>query len=386
MESSILAMRRREVINNVAEVVISITSDGAPSLSVQPGSSGGGFELKRDSMVATLRAALQQHWQALGELVLPSTNVSLFFHFFDDARILWPSNASSLPREVRLPTFAVCETASTSEVAVPDYSFHHYHKIRAINGSGWPHVLSVIEREARLTPWQQRSPSLFWRGAMRSSPLRMHLIPKLRQEGGIRALPNGGIPAQSNRSNLLATIDVADTGSTAKLSSRYVTLDQQCKHKYLLYLPGNANSISFKYKLACGSLVVAVRSRYREFYHDALLEGKHYTTVAYSASADRTVHELRETLQRLTGRRGDARAQQMGANAQTFVREQLSPAALSCFWLMTLTHYVSLYVSDRDRSHARALREMLHVTPERTTLSLRAFPRLRRFWETQRQT
>ena len=328
MESSILAMRRREVIGNLAEVVIGIASDGAPFLSVQPGSSGG-FELKRDIMVATLRAALQQHRQALGELLPPGTNVSLFVHFFDDARILWPSNASSLPREVRLPTFAVCETSSTSEVAVPDYSFHHYHKIRAMNGTSWPHVLSAIERKARLTPWDQRSLSLFWRGAVRSSALRMRLIPKLRQEGGFSA--------QSNRS-LSATIDVADTGSTAKLSSRYVTLDQQCMHKYLLYLPGNANSISFKYKLACGSLVIAVRSPYREFYHDALLEGKHYATVGYSAGVERTVRELRESLHRFTGRRGDSRAQQMGANGQTFAREQLSPVALSCFWLMTLTH------------------------------------------------
>lgn len=62
-------------------------------------------------------------------------------------------------------------------------------------------------------------------------------------------------------------------------------LDQQCGARYLLHLDGNAYSASLKYKLACRSLVIVVRSpeRYAEFYYAGLVEGDEHRSASHDA-------------------------------------------------------------------------------------------------------
>jgi hypothetical protein len=50
-------------------------------------------------------------------------------------------------------------------------------------------------------------------------------------------------------------------------------------HRYLMYLESKAWATNFKQKLACGSVVMAVRPRAFEFFSRALIPGVHYVEV-----------------------------------------------------------------------------------------------------------
>jgi len=263
-----------------------------------------------------------------------------------------------------------------------------------------------------------------------------------------------------------------------------VALADQCKHKFLLHLDGISDGASLKYKLACGSVVIVVRSPNEEFYHHALfrrldnpeagssggdpkgspggltqrsghgrpsshvvvsvepppprffrllekriepqlrhsllrnsprltpciytctyaythtytyihihtylpelhncpqlahartmhvcipyasarvilfLSGIEYTIAETCAAlcvrgaGNSTLAEIGRALRLLQGSpQADAEAQAIGRRAQRFAREELGQAALSCYWLVALLHYVALYDSD-DHAGGRAL-------------------------------
>lgn len=50
-------------------------------------------------------------------------------------------------------------------------------------------------------------------------------------------------------------------------------------HRYLVYVESNAWATNLKQKLACGSVVLAIRPRYFEFFSRALRAGVHYIEV-----------------------------------------------------------------------------------------------------------
>jgi len=184
-----------------------------------------------------------------------------------------------------------------------------------------------------------------------------------------------------------------------------VALADQCKHKFLLHLDGISDGASLKYKLACGSVVIVVRSPNEEFYHHALfrrldnpqagssggdpkgspggltqrsghgrpsshvvvsvepppprffrlLEKRIEPQLRHSLLRNSTLAEIGRALRLLQGSpQADAEAQAIGRRAQRFAREELGQAALSCYWLVALLHYVALYDSD-DHAGGRAL-------------------------------
>ena len=118
--------------------------------------------------------------------------------------------------------------------------------------------------------------------------------------------------------------------------STFTPMTAQCRAKYLLHVDGNAYSASLKYKLACGSLVIALRSWYHEWFYPGLEEGKHYVVVDSWA-------QFNATLRRFRGDAGDAQARRIAAQGMKFARQQLVPSARNCYWYHALRHYLRLH-------------------------------------------
>ena len=171
-----------------------------------------------------------------------------------------------------------------------------------------------------------------------------------------------------------------DSGWYSQNRSAYTSPVEQCRAKYLLHLRGNGYSAGLKYKLACGSLVVRMRSEpYDEFFYHALTEGVHYVAVdlppvEYVSAADRSVginavervtvsqlealftgnsasrraHALRGSFNHsgLLSVEGQLRAQQIADAGRAFVRDHLSTRALNCYWLLALEQYSRIYFYD----------------------------------------
>ena len=67
-------------------------------------------------------------------------------------------------------------------------------------------------------------------------------------------------------------------GSTFK-AHRPPLLQTYCKHRYLPYLESHAYSSKYKQLLACGSVMIAPRIEYPDFFLRGLVPGVHYVEV-----------------------------------------------------------------------------------------------------------
>ena len=140
---------------------------------------------------------------------------------------------------------------------------------------------------------------------------------------------------------------------------------EQCRHRYLLHLDGNAYSAGLKYKLACGALVFKAASNHSEFYERGLAAGIHYVEVPLegSAAAGGSVTAVDDATSSTFVRRlasllrwyaatpeGRAEAAAIAARGQQFARTQLTPRGLACYWYVVLRRYIELlYEEPRSR-------------------------------------
>ena len=65
-----------------------------------------------------------------------------------------------------------------------------------------------------------------------------------------------------------------------------------CRHRYLPYLESHAYSSKYKQLLACGSVMIAPRIDYPDFFLRALVPGVHYIQLNTSNLCEDTVSAL----------------------------------------------------------------------------------------------
>ena len=252
----------------------------------------------------------------------------------------------------------MCSSANAYDVAVPDFTFHHYpgklHHVGA--NTSWARLAPVIAARARKLPWRTRRPVLFWRGCVRGSRIRSRLVPLLQRLG---------------REDVGVPIDARDSGYFGR-SRDYVPVDRQCDARFLLHLDGNAYSASLKYKLACGSVVVVVGSPFHEWWYAGLREGVHYVRVdgpnvwrddaAIAAEwSDKTLPALSAVVANLSATAdGRRRARRIGANGQRLALS-LDADAIACYWTAVLGKYIALLASLQE---AAALSTSAHMAAE----------------------
>jgi len=146
-------------------------------------------------------------------------------------------------------------------------------------------VAPYLERGA--PAWGAKASTLFWRGSPYASALHKALIPALLKSSGAVAAglhPSVTLDIKADVGGRAAKQPAKQSAKQAKQQSAskagrgmpplqlhpLVALADQCKHKFLLHLDGISDGASLKYKLACGSVVIVVRSPNEEFYHHAL--------------------------------------------------------------------------------------------------------------------
>eukprot|EP00316_Scyphosphaera_apsteinii_P024114 CAMPEP_0119307372 /NCGR_PEP_ID=MMETSP1333-20130426/7898_1 /TAXON_ID=418940 /ORGANISM="Scyphosphaera apsteinii, Strain RCC1455" /LENGTH=322 /DNA_ID=CAMNT_0007310911 /DNA_START=267 /DNA_END=1232 /DNA_ORIENTATION=+ len=283
-----------------------------------------GGQGKLTGMLQILRGSLHDFAHELQPMLMQP--MQLFFNFND-----FPSVSGSRRNpghRLRLPMFAMSASDFTTEVPIPDFTFFTYSKVTGVKSSHWPVLSAEIARSA--PRWDLRRDVLFWRGCVGGSRIRSFLFPRFRNLSA-NALP--------------VALDADDSGWFGRHKEVYTSLPDQCKSKFLLHMDGNAYSAGLKYKLACGSLVIVVRSSYHEFFYPGLVDGQHYVSVAaprnigkneqsyvHTRQFNHFVKELANLLDRYQSPQGAYEAQQIGANGQEFATRHLSFATLSCYW------------------------------------------------------
>jgi hypothetical protein len=103
-----------------------------------------------------------------------------------------------------------------------------------------------------------------------------------------------------------------------------MTLAEACKYKYQIYLPGYTYSSNLKYKLMCGSVVMAIFNEWREWWYQALdekevvvkIDNMDIDNIVKVANGGLTTHQEKTLMD----------------NSMKLVQTVLSPDSVACYW------------------------------------------------------
>lgn len=141
--------------------------------------------------------------------------------------------------------------------------------------------------QPELIPWEQRLPSLVWRGS--STGLFGQLLSDLDTLPRYRACSLSaqlGAMADVGLSDVVQTAHPQHTDLIRERLTRegilrpYVPMPEMARHRFILDIDGNSNSWNFMMKLRLGCCVLRVESQWRQWFSDRLIAWRHYVPVA----------------------------------------------------------------------------------------------------------
>ncbi|GFR46535.1 hypothetical protein Agub_g8126 [Astrephomene gubernaculifera] len=237
---------------------------------------------------------------------------------------------------LRVPSFQPCTTKGSVDVPVPDHSFELYSQASYTNHSWWE-VRRLLLLKAALLPWSHRQRELFVRGDA-GVGYRKTLLSILHE-----ARVNG-----SDLSLFGVHVNAHSTGFYVSNRKHFTFLDNWCQYRYLLHPSGLTYSISLKYKLACGAVVLYFDHKYSEFYYPALKPGVHLLSFPEAPREQfltDVAPRVKAAILRLEADHPTSPPPQALA-AREFAASQLSDESLGCYWYSVLRAYAGLYFTE----------------------------------------
>eukprot|EP00887_Chlorella_sp_A99_P001327 scaffold14.g1327.t1 len=200
------------------------------------------------------------------------------------------------------PILAYAGHAAFTDIPVPDFTWlgHERDHLTAADGGwlwGWDTQRESLVQKWAGVPLTERKPELVWRG--RVAPQARDAL--RRAFAGCPARLNASAPADAALFNLWRPA--------------YVAMHDACRWRFIAYLESQAYSSSLKQRLACGSVLVAPKPRFYEFWTRALQPGVHYVEV--SDDPERMCAEVAAALRAMNARLDGA----AGGGAEAAVRD-----------------------------------------------------------------
>ncbi|XP_052724576.1 uncharacterized protein LOC108346451 isoform X2 [Vigna angularis] len=159
------------------------------------------------------------------------------------------------------PVFHYCGDEISHDIVFPDWSFWGWPEI---NIGPWERTLHNILEGNKKTKWIDRVPYAFWKGNPAVANIRRELMkcnPTKQQDWNARIES-----IQWNR-------EKASNYANAKL-------ENQCTHRYKIYIEGAAWSVSEKYIILCDSMTLLVEPTYYDFFTRNMVPLQHYWPVS----------------------------------------------------------------------------------------------------------
>ncbi|CAI7868684.1 unnamed protein product [Closterium sp. NIES-54] len=283
-----------------------------------------------------------------------------------------------------------CSTARHMDVVWPDWSFWGWPEVRIRE---WGTARKLIREGTGSTPWKNRIPRAHWKGATWVAPdLRGPLVNCSRQEGreggedsnegaggsgkegdvvgedekggnegkeaerdwGVDAKGQGnegeeaerdwGVDAkgQGNEGEEAERdwgVDAWDTNWVHEIAEETTRLENQCTHRYKVYVEGTSWSCSLKYILACASTPIFIKTQYYDFFSRGLHNGIHFIEAPLPNESP-----MCPNLKRIVdwGNEHPQEAKAIAAAASDFVQDKLSMKNVYKYMLIFLNQYASL--------------------------------------------
>ncbi|XP_061999335.1 uncharacterized protein LOC133716675 [Rosa rugosa] len=184
----------------------------------------------------------------------------------------------------------------------------------------WKNLLPSIKEGNKRTKWKDRVPYAYWKGNPNVAPTRKDLL-------------KCNVSDQNDWNTLLY---IQNWEKESKEGYKQSSLEDQCKHRYKIYVEGWAWSVSEKYILACDSMTLYVNPRYYDFYMRGMLPLEHYWPIRDNSKCT----SLKFVVE--WGNNHTKKAEAIGEAASNFIQEDLKMDYVYDYMFHVLNEYAKL--------------------------------------------
>ncbi|KAF5464228.1 hypothetical protein F2P56_014320 [Juglans regia] len=216
------------------------------------------------------------------------------------------------------PVFHYCGDDESYDIVFPDWSYWGWIEV---NIKPWTIMLEALKESNKKTKWKDREPYAYWRGNPYVSPRRGELM-KCNL---------------SKQHEWNARLYREDWGAERQEGFKHSNLEDQCTHRYKIYIEGVSWSVSEKYILACDSMTLLVDPKYYDFFTRSLVSKTHYWPI-------RTSHMCTDVKSAVDwGNDNTDKAQAIAEMASKFIQEDLKMEFVYDYMFHLLSEYGKLF-------------------------------------------
>ncbi|KAM3698716.1 hypothetical protein ACJW31_06G208200 [Castanea mollissima] len=221
--------------------------------------------------------------------------------------------ATSVP-----PVFHYCNDDESLDIVFPDWSFWGWPEVDI---KPWRTTLESLKEGNKRIEWKDRKPYAFWKGNPYMSRTRMELM-KCRI---------------SDKHDWNVHLYIQDWDKESKQGFNNSRLEDQCTHRYKIYVEGSTWSVSEKYILACNSMTLLLMPQYHEFFTRSLVPMQHYWPIKVT---DNICRDLKLAVE--WGNNHTDKAQAIGEATSNFIHEDLKMDHVYNYMFHLLNKYAKL--------------------------------------------
>ncbi|BFG21946.1 hypothetical protein CerSpe_082200 [Prunus speciosa] len=222
-----------------------------------------------------------------------------------------PSKDFQGPNASLPPSFHYCSDEGSLDIVFPDWSFWGWAEI---NIKPWTSLLQGLKEGNKRTKWEDRVPYAYWKGNPYVASTRQDLL----------------------KCNVNTRLYVQNWEKESKEGFKNSNLENQCKHRYKIYIEGRAWSVSEKYIMACDSMTLYVRSRFYDFFTRGMEPLRHFWPIRDNSKCT----SLKFAVE--WGNNHKDKAKAIGEAASNFMQEDLKMDYVYDYMFHVLNEYAKL--------------------------------------------
>ncbi|XP_022156143.1 O-glucosyltransferase rumi homolog [Momordica charantia] len=215
------------------------------------------------------------------------------------------------------PLFRYCSDESSLDIVFPDWSFWGWAEI---NIKPWRRVLEDIKEGNKRSKWKDRVPLAYWKGNPHVDPNRRDLL-------------KCNLTHQQNWDTLLY---IQDWDKESKAGYKQSNLEDQCTHRYKIYIEGWAWSVSEKYIMACDAVTLYVKPRYFDFFIRGMVPLEHFWPITDQSKCS----SLKFAVQ--WGNNHTNKAEEIGEEGSNYLQKNLKMELVYDYMFHLLNEYSKL--------------------------------------------
>lgn len=205
---------------------------------------------------------------------------------------LWDSKEHPLVShsyEQYCPILSMSKTDKFADVLIPTHE--DWSRVQSKEGKWFAHSHRSCEDTSSCIEWEDKKPVAVFRGSSTGSGVTIKTNQRLQIAylSSLNNLDDDGLPYidagitkwNSRPKKLMnhSKLQVIDVNSLPFGLSKYMTYEEQCKHKFIIHIDGHVSAFRLSLELNSGSVVLIVESEWKMWFSELLKPYEHYVPI-----------------------------------------------------------------------------------------------------------